>query len=143
MVLLLIAFAFMMIVTFIILFVSMRPTTEQKALAKRITLIKAAAGSVGGDTSGLLLAREGDGSYAWLELLANQVRISESLQRLILQSYVEITLGKLLIFCFGCAVAFGGVTLPLPGQTSGCPSHRPRRVLLPYPRPSLQTQSSH
>ena len=118
MVLLLLAFGFMMIVTFVVLLVAMRPSSEQKALEKRITHIKVAAGTTGGDAGGLLLAREGDGSYAWLELFARHLKVSEKLQRLILQSCVDITLGKLLIFCFGCTVAFGGVALLFLGKAA-------------------------
>ena len=65
MILLVLAFGFMMIVTFVILLVAMRPTSEQKALEKRITHIKVAAGTAGGDTGGACSTpNRGDGNMA-------------------------------------------------------------------------------
>ncbi len=108
--LIVLAFFVMTILSFGTLVFAMRPTSEQKALDKRLTHLKSAPGAVSGDLGGLLLASNEPGSFAWLELLAKHFHFSEMLQSLILQSDTNITLGKLLIFSGGAGVAAMGIT---------------------------------
>jgi tight adherence protein B len=108
---LIIAFGFMMLLTFVIVFMSMKPTGEQRALEKRITHIKTAPTSFSADGSGILLARQEDNGFAWLERMVGSFSISDTLQTLIVQSQVNITLGKLLFFSGGTGLACGGGAL--------------------------------
>lgn len=94
--LIIVAFLFMLVLIFGIVLFAMRPTTEQKALEKRITHIKVAPGGAAVDTSGILLAQRDAGSFAWIEGLAEHFKFSEKLQTLIIQSDTNTTLGKLL-----------------------------------------------
>ena len=107
--LIIIAFLFMAGLTFAVFLFAMRPTSEQKALDKRITHIKVAAGQSSVDGSGLLLAKPDAGSFAWVEGLAQHFKFSEMLQTLIIQSDTNITLGKLLFFSVALAAILGGV----------------------------------
>ena len=88
------AFVFMMLLSFGITMVVTKPSSEQRALEKRITHIKASPGLVTGDPSGLLLAAPDAGKYAWIERLVEDFSISGTLQRLIIQSNTNVTLGK-------------------------------------------------
>jgi tight adherence protein B len=109
MALFILAFFFMMIVTFVALLYAMKPSSEQKALEKRITHIKISPGQAGADASGLLLATRDAGSFAWIEGLAEHFKFSERLQTLITQSDTNITLGKLLFI----SAAVGGIVFGL------------------------------
>jgi tight adherence protein B len=108
MTILVLAFGFMMMVIFGIIFFAMRPTAEQKALDKRLTHIKTAPGVVAGLEGSLLRSTPDAGGFGWLEGLVQDFKISDKLQTLIVQSDTNITLGKLLFFCGLCAAAFGG-----------------------------------
>jgi tight adherence protein B len=108
MIILVVAFGFMMLVIFGILLFAMRPTAEQKALDKRLTHIKTAPGVVAGVEGSLLRSTPDAGSFGWLETLAQGFKVSDKLQTLIIQSDTNITLGKLLFFCGVCALGCGG-----------------------------------
>jgi tight adherence protein B len=101
------AFFAMMGLSFIIILVATKPTSEQKALEKRITHIKLAPGQIAGDAGGLLLAERGGGKYAWIETLVGNFSISEKLQTLIIQSDTNITLGKLVFISFIVGIVTG------------------------------------
>ncbi len=109
MALIILAFFVMTLLTFAALLIAMKPTSEQKALDKRIIHLKAAPGQVAGQTGGLLLATNDAGSFAWMEVLARHLRFSEKLQILILQSDTNITLGKLLFLSLAAAAVGAGV----------------------------------
>ena len=89
------AFIVMVLISFTIIMVATKPSTEQKALEKRITHIKVAPGQIAGEAGGLLLATPDAGKYAWVESLVAGFSISDKLQTLIVQSDTNITLGKL------------------------------------------------
>jgi tight adherence protein B len=108
--LIVLAFFVMTLLTFAALTFAMRPTSEQKALDKRLTHIKVAPGTVVGDLGGLFLESNEPGSFAWLELIARHFHFSEKLQVLILQSDIDITLAKLMIFSGASGVAGMGLT---------------------------------
>jgi tight adherence protein B len=109
--LLIVAFGSMMLLTFIVVFASMKPTGEQKALEKRITRIKTAPGTLSNESGGILLARQEDNGFVWLERMVGSFSISDSLQSLIVQSQVNITLGKLLFLSGASGLACGGAVL--------------------------------
>ena len=104
---LILAFVFMVVLIFGGLVLAMRPTSEQKAIEKRITLLKTAPGQIAGNAGGLLLAQQDAGSFAWIEGLAEHFKVSDKLQVLIIQADSNMTLGKLLAISggVGCAVA--------------------------------------
>jgi tight adherence protein B len=97
MALLIFAFVVMMVLTFSIVLIATKPSTEEKALAKRITHIKAAPGVIAGDAGGLLLARPDAGKYGWIEDLVENFSVSDKLQTLIIQADSRTTLGKFLV----------------------------------------------
>jgi len=119
MVVLIISFLFMALITFGILLFAMRPSSEQKALERRITHIKVAPGLTGGDAGGLLLSTPDSGSFAWIEGLVTRFKVSDKLQSLILQSEVNITLGKLLFFCGACGLGIAAIIFLFNGPLIG------------------------
>lgn len=114
--LLIVAFLFMGLVTFGIILFAMKPSQEQKALDKRITRIKVAPGLIGSDPSGLLLATNDAGSFAFLESLVTSYKVSDKLLSLILQSEVNMTLGKLLFLCGACGVGISALSFIFTGK---------------------------
>jgi tight adherence protein B len=103
-----VAFLCMMLVTFGILIFAMRPTSEQKALDKRLTHIKTAAGGTADIEGGLLRATPDSGKFAWLESIAEHFKLSDKLQTLLIQSNTTMSLGKLLFLSAACGcIAFG------------------------------------
>lgn len=91
------AFVAMLLLIFVAIMVATRPSSEQKALEKRMTHIKAAPGQVAGEAGGLLLAAQDAGRYAWIEGLVVNFSLSETIKTLIVQSDTDVTLGKFLI----------------------------------------------
>jgi tight adherence protein B len=119
MTLLIIAFLSMMLLTFGILLLAMRPSSEQKALEKRITHIKTAPGQASSNSGGLLLATPDAGAFFWIERLIANFSISGTLQTLIVQADANITVGKVLFISgaigagfFTCAFLYKGMILP-------------------------------
>jgi tight adherence protein B len=119
MTLLIIAFLSMMLLTFGILLLAMRPSSEQKALEKRITHIKTTPGQASSNSGGLLLATPDAGAFFWIERLIANFSISGTLQTLIVQADANITVGKVLFISgaigagfFTCAFLYKGMILP-------------------------------
>ncbi len=104
------SFLLMVTLTFSVVMFSTRPTTEQKALDKRIGHIKVAPGQVGGDTSGLLLATPDSGAFSFIDDLIEKYKVSEQLRLLLLQSDTNMTIGKLIGVCGGVGFALLAVT---------------------------------
>jgi tight adherence protein B len=107
MALLIFAFVVMMLLSFSIIVVATKPSSEQKALEKRITHIKTAPGQAASDAGGLLLATPDAGKYAWIERLVENFSISEKLQTLIIQSDTKTTLGKFVFTSVAIALVAG------------------------------------
>jgi len=82
------------------------PVCHLDALDKRIVRIKVADGQTSGDSSGLLLLTPDLGAFGWLENIITSYKVSDKLQTLIIQSDVEITLGKLLFYSAACGTGF-------------------------------------
>ena len=104
--LLLSAFLFMLVMIFAILAVTLRPTTEQKSVTRRLGSIRAQMGQGGvGVEQDLLLRESAPGNFGWLEDMLQQFPITEKIQLLILQAHSTTTFGTLLATSFGLAVA--------------------------------------
>ena len=88
--------------TFSVLMFSTRLSPDQKAIDKRMFDIKLAQGQAASEANGLLLAGPDAGPFAFVDSLLRRYKVSAGLQRLILQSNVPLTIGKLLFFCAAC-----------------------------------------
>jgi tight adherence protein B len=104
--LLLTAFFVMLITLFAIVAITMSPSAEEKAVAKRLASIRAATGSgiVGQSQNGLLKVEEA-GRFGWLEDILRQLPVTDRVQMLILQADSQTTFGTLILYSFGLAVA--------------------------------------
>jgi tight adherence protein B len=132
MALLIFAFVVMMLLSFVIILIATKPSSEQKALEKRITHIKVAPGQVTGETGGLLLARPDAGKYGWIEDLVENFYISEKLQTLIVQSDTNITLGKFLFTSVVVGLIVGAGVFLFIGQLLSAVGAGASAMMIPF-----------
>ena len=100
------AFLIMMSMIFCTLLVVMRPTAEQKSIAKRLATVRMAGLDGKSELgSGGLLKEETVGNFGWIDDLLEQFSITEKVQQLILQADSKTTLGGLIVTSFGLGVA--------------------------------------
>src|ERR1700761_1326630 len=94
-------FAFVCLVSFIVIMVMLRPTQDQKALSRRIDMIgsqRLEEGGVSSDVEQYLKTRK-TGSFGWLEEIITDLAIARNFRLLILQSNSKTTLGTLTATC--------------------------------------------
>jgi tight adherence protein B len=98
------AFFVMLFTIFGIVAITMSPSTEQKAVSKRLASIRAATGGVSGERQDGLLKIEDAGRFGWLEDILRQLPVTDRVQLLILQADSQTTFGTLILYSFGLAV---------------------------------------
>jgi tight adherence protein B len=109
--LLLTAFFVMLFTVFGIVALTMSPSAEQKAVAKRLASIRAATGiTITGHGQDGLLKAEDSGRFGWLEDILRQLPITGRVQLLILQADSQTTFGTLILYSFGLAVVVCFIT---------------------------------
>jgi tight adherence protein B len=99
------AFLIMMFLIFCTIAVVMRPTADQKAIAKRLVLVRARGLESKLDPSGGLLKEETSGSFGWIDDILAEFPITAKAQRLINQADSKTTLGSLIVTSLGLALA--------------------------------------
>lgn len=89
----------------------MRPTPEQKAVDRRIAVIKATGSDAGLDSEALgnLLKVTDEGSFGWLEKPFTSYAVAQKLQLLLVQAKSSTTIGSLLAASVGLAAVGGFV----------------------------------
>ena len=105
------AFIGILLISFSAVAFVMRPTTEQKAVDRRIAVIKASGIDAGMDSESLgnLLKVTKTGSFGWLERPLTSYPAAQKLQMLLVQSKSTATIGSLLASSLGLAVVGGFV----------------------------------
>jgi tight adherence protein B len=100
------AFLIMMFLIFCTMLVVMRPTAEQKAIAKRLSSMRVRGlDGKSEDGSGGLLKEEAIGNFTWIDELLERFSITEKVQQLISQADSKTTIGSLIVTSFGLGVA--------------------------------------
>ncbi len=107
-------FVFVCAISFAVITFMLRPTPDQKALDRRMVVIRSQrseAGAVSSDLEQYLKTRRA-GPFGWIEDLMADLSLSRQLRLLILQANSKTTLGTLVIRCLcGALVAFVAVFL--------------------------------
>lgn len=130
---LLLAFLFMLFLMFTVVVVVMRPTTDQKAITKRLATMRT-SGSEGVEDGGLL-KEEIATSFGWVEEILDQFSLAKKTQLLILQADSKTTFGALVVTSFGlalggCLISYLFVrSLPISAGASAIAAYTPFLVL--------------
>lgn len=96
--LLLVAFTGILLLSFCIIAFIMQPSSDQKAVERRLTAIEATNNSGRIQGGGLDLLKAGEpGAFGWLEDLLKSYRFSQRVQLHILQAQSKTTPGKLIL----------------------------------------------
>ena len=99
-------FVLVCFISFVIIAIMLRPTQEQKTLARRIRVIGSQRTEAGAISSDLeqYLKTQATGSFGWLEAMVKEVPVERSLRLLILQANSRTTVGSLVVKCLVFAV---------------------------------------
>ncbi len=91
--------------TFAVTMFVVRPTSEQKAMQRRLARMKADQSAVvpGGDDLRQYLKTLQRGSFGWVEEFIDGSRIQRFIQKLIIQADQTTSVGTVLMSCAGCA----------------------------------------
>jgi tight adherence protein B len=127
----------MLLLIFSVVTITMRPTAEQRAVARRLAAIRASTfdGSSVGPQDGLLKAST-EGNFDWLDEIVAELPVAGKVRLLILQSNSKTTFGTLLVSSFGlalmaCFIAFLIVPfLPLAAAAAAAAAFLPFVVLV-------------
>ncbi|SNS47276.1 tight adherence protein B [Granulicella rosea] len=102
------------------LLLALRPTREQKAIQRRITVIKRTHGELGGDKDEIAqyLSAPETGAFGWIEAQLADSRISESLKLMLLRADSTTAVGMVIVTIVGtgaaaAAIAFLATGMPL------------------------------
>ena len=93
--------------SFVVVAVMLRPTQDQKVLARRINVIgqQRTEGAAGGAEMEQYLKAQTSGSFGWIEDIFKETSFTRNLRLLILQSNSKTTLGALIVKSFVAAAA--------------------------------------
>jgi len=105
-------------ITFGTVVLVMRPTSDQKAVDKRLTAIKTKQGDFAAvnDRLDQYLKPKAEGKFGWLEEMFEGSEFSRNLQTMILQADRATTVGGVLMSCIIAGVATGFVTFLFTGM---------------------------
>ena len=102
------AFVGILVLTFAVVAIVLRPTAEQKAVDKRLSTIRVASGYLTGAARNteidLLLKEASKGNFGWLEDIVQKFQFAQKTQLLILQANAKFTVGTLVMWCAGCGL---------------------------------------
>jgi tight adherence protein B len=111
-----IAFVTMVLLTFTVVAIVLRPSEEQKAVVKRLGDIKTPDGTLARSNElDLLLKQASEGSFGWLEDLLQQMGMGEKMALLILQADSHSTAGKVVLWSLGPAFGVMLITALITG----------------------------
>ncbi len=102
-------FAMTATLTFSVTMFVVRPTSEQKAMKRRLAAVKTDQSMVGlaeGDLSQYLKTLQ-RGSFGWMEDLIDGYKLQEFIQMLIVQADQTTSVGTVMMNCAGCAITAG------------------------------------
>jgi tight adherence protein B len=112
-------FLMMTLISFGIIMFVMRPSQDEKAMKKRLTVLSDKNASIAAAGADTLLMRKSDTSFGWVEGVFDtlSLSLSQKLRMLILQADSQKSPGTIMIYCVACAVGGGFlafVFIPLP-----------------------------